>query len=131
MDEQKDIRPQRAYYNGLLHASGFRTCDLKKPLIGIVNSWNEINPGHRPLKELAQYVKEGVWAAGGTPMEFDVPAPCDGISQICEMQCILPQRDLIAASAEAMVRAHKFDGLVFLCSCDKIVPGMLMAAAAA
>ncbi len=130
MDEQKDIRPQRAYYNGLLHASGFRTCDLKKPLIGIVNSWNEINPGHRPLKELAQYVKEGVWAAGGTPMEFDVPAPCDGISQICEMQCILPQRDLIAASAEAMVRAHKFDGLVFLCSCDKIVPGMLMAAAA-
>lgn len=129
MAEEKGIRPQEAYYNGLLHACGFRSCDLEKPMIGIVNSWNEVNPGHRPLRELAQYVKEGVWSAGGTPVEFDVPAPCDGISQVREMQCILPQRDLIAASAEAMIRAHKFDGLVFLCSCDKIIPGMLMAAA--
>ena len=129
-DNKREICPQEAYYNGLLHASGFRNCDLEKPMIGIVNSWNEVNPGHRPLRELAQYVKEGVWSGGGTPVEFNVPAPCDGISQVREMQCILPQRDLIAASAEAMVRAHKFDGLVFLCSCDKIVPGMLMAAAA-
>ena len=122
-------RPQDAYYNGLMHASGFRSEDLQKPIIGIVNSWSEVNPGHKPLRELAQYVKEGVWAGGGVAAEFDLQAPCDGMAQTREMQCILPQRDLIAASAEAMVRAHRFDGLVFMCSCDKIVPGMLMAAA--
>ena len=94
-----------------------------------VNSWNDVNPGHKPLKELAQYVKEGVWAAGGTPAEFCVPAPCDGMAQLRGMQYILPSRDLIAGAVEAMWGAHHFDGLVFLCACDKIVPGMLMAAA--
>lgn len=64
MDDKREICPQEAYYNGLLHASGFRNCDLEKPMIGIVNSWNEVNPGHRPLRELAQYVKEGVWSGG-------------------------------------------------------------------
>lgn len=118
-----------AYYVGLMNACGYRDKDLKKPLIGIVNSWNDVNPGHKPLKELAQVVKEGVWAAGGTPAEFAVPAPCDGMAQLRGAQCVLPSRDLIAASIEAMARAHNFDGLVFLCACDKIVPGMLMAAA--
>ena len=119
-----------AYYQGLMASVGYRRKDIDKPLIGIVNSWNDVNPGHKPFKELAQYVKEGIWAAGGTPAEFGVPAPCDGMSQMLGMQYVLPQRDMIAASAEAMARAHHFDGMVFLCSCDKIVPGMLMCAAA-
>ena len=121
--------PQEAYYVGLMNSCGYRTKDLEKPVIGIVNSYTDVNPGHRPFKELANYVKEGVWAAGGTPAEFNVPAPCDGMAQGEGMHCILPSRDLIAGSIEAMVSAHGFDGLVFLCSCDKIVPGMLMAAA--
>lgn len=118
-----------AYYIGLMSSVGYRSKDMKNPVIGIVNSWNDVNPGHKPLRELAQYVKEGVWKAGGTPAEFNVPAPCDGMAQGEGMHYILPQRDLIAASIESMVQAHGFDGLVFLCSCDKIVPGMLMAAA--
>jgi dihydroxy-acid dehydratase len=119
-----------AYYVGLMHSVGYRNVDLEKPIIAIVNSWNDVNPGHKPFQQLALAVREGIWAAGGTPAEFTVPAPCDGIAQGEGMHCILPQRDLIAGSIEAMVRAHGFDGLVFLCSCDKIVPGMLMAAAA-
>ena len=121
---------ENAYYNGLMGAVGYRKKDVAKPVIGVVNSWNDVNPGHRPFRELAQYVKDGVWAAGGTPAEFTVPAPCDGMAQLRGMQYILPQRDLIAASVEAMASAHAFDGLVLLCSCDKIVPAMLMAAAA-
>ncbi len=128
MEEKRDNMAD-AYYAGLMGAAGFREKDLKKPVIGIVNSWNDVNPGHKPFKELVNYVKEGVWAAGGAPAEFNVPAPCDGMAQLIGMQYILPQRDLIAASAEAMAKAHAFDGLVFLCSCDKIVPAMLMAAA--
>ena len=118
-----------AYYVGLMNSCGYRKKDLGKPVIGIVNSWNDVNPGHKPLRELAQVVKEGVWAAGGTPAEFNVPAPCDGIAQGEGMHSILPSRDLIAGSIEAMVRSHGFDGLVFMCSCDKIVPAMLLAAA--
>ena len=121
---------QEGYYVGLMNACGYRTKDLAKPVIGIVNSFTDVNPGHRAFKELVGYVKEGVWAAGGAPAEFNVPAPCDGMAQGQGMHYILPQRDLIAGSIEAMVSAHNFDGLVFLCSCDKIVPGMLMAAAA-
>lgn len=117
------------YYEGLMSAVGFREQDLKKPVIGVVNSWNDVNPGHKPFKELVNYVKEGIWAAGGVPAEFGVPAPCDGMAQLRGMQYVLPQRDLIAASIEAMAEAHSFDGIVFLCSCDKIIPGMLMAAA--
>lgn len=118
-----------AYYEGLMSSVGFRKKDISKPVIGVVNSCNDINPGHKPLRELAGYVKEGIWAAGGTPAEFNVPAPCDGMAQGIGMHYILPQRDLIAASIESMVKAHGFEGLVFLCSCDKIIPGMLMAAA--
>ena len=118
-----------AYYIGLMNSVGYRNKDLAKPVIGIVNSWNDVNPGHKPFTQLAGYVKEGIWAAGGTPAEFTVPAPCDGMAQGEGMHYILPQRDLIAASIETMVEAHGFDGLVFLASCDKIIPGMLMAAA--
>lgn len=126
----QDTGMENAYYNGLMGAVGYRRKDIEKPVIGVVNSWNDVNPGHRPFRELAQYVKDGVWAAGGTPAEFTVPAPCDGMAQLRGMQYILPQRDLIAASVEAMASAHAFDALVLLCSCDKIVPAMLMAAAA-
>ena len=116
-----------AYYRGLMHAVGYRQKDLDKPQIAVVNSWTDVNPGHLPLKDLAQKVKEGIWSAGGSPGEFNVPAPCDGMAQGPGQHYILPQRDLIAASIEAMVRAHGFDGLVMLGSCDKIIPGMLMA----
>jgi dihydroxy-acid dehydratase len=117
-----------AYYRGLMHAVGFRRKDLDKPQIAVVNSWTDVNPGHQPLRELAARVKEGIWAAGGAPAEFNVPAPCDGIAQGKGQHFILPQRDLIAASIEAMVKAHGFGGMVMLASCDKIIPGMIMGA---
>ncbi|MBA4422469.1 MAG: dihydroxy-acid dehydratase [Syntrophus sp. (in: bacteria)] len=117
-----------AYYRGLMHSVGYRKKDLEKPQIAVVNSWTDVNPGHQPLRELAQRVREGIWAAGGCPGEFNVPAPCDGMAQGPGMHYILPQRDLIAASIEAMVGAHGFEGIVMLGSCDKILPGMLMAA---
>jgi dihydroxy-acid dehydratase len=117
-----------AYYRGLMHSVGYRRKDLDKPQIVVVNSWTDVNPGHQPLRELALRVKEGIWAAGGCPTEFSVPAPCDGMAQGPGMHFILPQRDLIAGSIEAMVGAHGFEGVVMLGSCDKILPGMLMAA---
>lgn len=123
---EKDM--MEAYWIGLMSSSGYRKKDLVKPVIGIVNSYTDANPGHKPFAELVKYVKEGIWAAGGTPAEFGVPGPCDGMAQGAGMHYILPQRDLIAASVETMVSAHGFDGLVFLGSCDKIIPGMLMAA---
>jgi dihydroxy-acid dehydratase len=116
------------YYIGLMSALGNRMKDIEKPQIAIVNSWSDVNPGHKPLGELARYVREGILCAGGNPGEFNVPAPCDGIAQGDGQHYILPQRDLIASSIEAMVKAHGFDGIVMLCSCDKIVPGMLLAA---
>lgn len=123
---EKDV--MEAYWIGLMSSSGYRKKDLAKPVIGIVNSYTDANPGHKPFAELVKYVKEGIWAAGGSPAEFGVPGPCDGMAQGAGMHYILPQRDLIAASVETMVSAHGFDGLVFLGSCDKIIPGMLMAA---
>lgn len=117
------------YYIGLMSALGNRMKDIEKPQIAIVNSWSDVNPGHKPLGELARYVREGILCSGGNPGEFNVPAPCDGIAQGDGQHYILPQRDLIASSIEAMVKAHGFDGIVMLCSCDKIVPGMLLAAA--
>ncbi|HEX9015265.1 MAG TPA: dihydroxy-acid dehydratase, partial [Chloroflexota bacterium] len=118
-----------AYYRGLMNACGYRNVDLDKPQIAIVNSFTDVNPGHVPLRDLAARVKEGVWAAGGNPGEFNVPAPCDGMANSGPGgHYLLPQRDLIAGSIEAMVRAHSFQGLVMLASCDKIIPGMVMAA---
>lgn len=123
---EKDIT--EAYFIGLMSASGYRKKDIAKPVVGIVNSYTDANPAHKPFAELVKHVKEGIWAAGGSPAEFGVPGPCDGMAQGAGMHYILPQRDLIAASVETMVSAHGFDGLVFLGSCDKIIPGMLMAA---
>jgi dihydroxy-acid dehydratase len=101
-----------------------------KPMIAVVNSHTDLNPGHAHLKLLAEKVKEGVHAAGGLPFEFNVPAPCDGIANGNEgMQFILPQRELIADIVETYVRSQWYDGMVMISSCDKINPGMLMAAA--
>ena len=103
---------------------------LQKPLIAVVNSHTDLNPGHMHLKTLAERVKEGIHAAGGLPFEFNVPAPCDGMAEGHEgMRFILPQRDLIASTVEVHVRSMIFDGMVMIATCDKIIPGMLMAAA--
>jgi len=118
-----------AYPRALYRASGYTGDDFRKPLIGIANSWTEANPGHVHLRQLAEWVKQGVREAGGMPVEFNTVAPCDGIAQGKGMHAILPIREVIAASVELMSLANRFEGLVMLASCDKIVPGMLMAAA--
>ncbi|MHA1311941.1 MAG: dihydroxy-acid dehydratase [Candidatus Helarchaeota archaeon] len=123
------IDPARAYLRGLYKAAGLSDDDLKRPMVAIVNSWNEFNPGHIHLNELAKYVKRGVYEAGGIPLEFNTIAPCDGIAQGQGMYYILPSREVIAASVEMMIKAHyTIKGLVMICSCDKIIPGMLLAA---
>jgi dihydroxy-acid dehydratase len=118
-----------AYPRALYRAMGFSDADFEKPLIGIANSWSEANPGHIHLRQLAEWVKEGVRAAGGAPVEFNTVAPCDGIAQGRGMHYILPLRDVVAASVELMAGANRFDGIVMLATCDKIIPGMLIAAA--
>ncbi|MCS7287454.1 MAG: dihydroxy-acid dehydratase [Anaerolineae bacterium] len=117
-----------AYARGLYYACGVRQPE-SRPLIGIANSWNEMVPGHIHLHQVARAVKEGVKAAGGIPLEFNTIALCDGICQGAGMHSVLPSREVIAASVELTARAYGFDGLVCLASCDKIIPGMLMAAA--
>lgn len=102
----------------------------QKPIIGIANSQTDINPGHMHLKTIAERVKEGVHAGGGIPMEFNVPAPCDVLTEGNEgMRFVLAQRDLIADMVETHCRSMLYDALVMIASCDKIIPGMLMAAA--
>lgn len=119
----------RAPHRSLFYAMGYTPEDLRKPIIGIVNGFNEIIPGHIHLRDLAQAAKLGVAAAGGTPVEFPVIGICDGISMNHDgMKYPLASRELIADSIETMVMAHKFDGLVLIGNCDKTVPGMLMAA---
>lgn len=121
---------ERAPHRSLLYASGLTPGDLEKPLIGVVNSYNEIVPGHIHLDKIGEAVKAGVWAAGGTPLSFNVIGVCDGIAMGHPgMRYSLPSRELIADSVETMAVAHGFDGLVFVPNCDKIVPGMLIAAA--
>lgn len=119
----------RAGHRALLYSLGLVEEELEKPLIAVVNSWNEIVPGCVPLKEIAEHVKRGVLEAGGLPLEFCTIGVCDGLTQGHKgMSYSLPSRDIIADSIEIMLRAHCFDGAVFLGSCDKITPGMLMAA---
>lgn len=121
--------PDRAGHRSLLYSLGLAEEDIKKPFIAVVNSWNEIVPGCAPLKEIAEHVKQGVLEAGGLPFEFCTIGVCDGLTQGHKgMSYSLPSRDVIADSIEIMLRAHCFDGAVFLGSCDKITPGMLMAA---
>ncbi len=109
---------------------GYSDDDLDRPIIGIANSFNDMVPGHTSLRDLAEQVKYGIYRAGGTPAEFGVIACCDGVATgHIGNNYALPSRDNIADSIEIQARAHKLDGLVLLGSCDKIVPGMLMAAA--
>lgn len=128
--QQVLARPEWSMQRALYKAMGYSDYDLERPLIGIANSWNRVVPGHYNLNLVSEYVKQGIHQAGGTPVEFGVIAACDGIAQGHDgMHYILPTRDLIANDVEMMVQAHALDAVVLLGSCDKIVPGMLMAAA--
>jgi len=130
LSERKDNDLLKTYERALFHTCGFTSEDLKKPRVAIVNSWNEINPGHIHLRKLSEFVKKGVREAGGTPMEFNTIGSCDGIANSGNnSRFILPTREVIANSIECTIRAYDFDGMVMLCSCDKIIPGMLLAAA--
>jgi len=121
---------ERAAHRALLRATGVCQEDFAKPFIGIVNSFSEIVPGHVHLGSIAQAVKEGVRSGGGVPFEVNTIAVCDGIAMNhAGMKYSLPSRELIADSVEILVEAHAFDALVFIPNCDKVVPGMLMAAA--
>ncbi len=119
---------QRAPHRALMRATGLSEEDIKKPLIGIANSFCEVVPGHVHLNKVAQVVKQAVRDAGGTPLEFNTIAVCDGIAMgHTGMKYSLSSREIVADSVETMVRAHCFDGLICIPNCDKIVPGMLMA----
>jgi len=120
----------RAPHRSLLKANGLSNEQIQKPIIGIVNSFNEIVPGHTQLQQISRAVKDGVLASGGTPLEFNTIGVCDGIAMGHRgMKYSLASREVIADSVECMAYAHAFDALVFIPNCDKIVPGMLMAAA--
>jgi dihydroxy-acid dehydratase len=119
----------KAPHRSLFKAAGLTDDELARPIIGIVNSANEIIPGHIHLNTIAEAVKRGVLLAGGTPLEFSVIGVCDGIAMNHKgMKYSLGSRELIADSIEIMATAHPFDGLVFIPNCDKIVPGMIIAA---
>jgi len=121
---------ERAPHRSLFKAMGYTDEELQRPLIGIANPKSEIVPGHMHLGQLAEAVKAGIRMAGGTPFEFGMIGVCDGIAMgHAGMRYSLASRELIADSCEAMAMAHGFDGMVFLPGCDKIIPGMLMAAA--
>lgn len=120
---------EHAPHRSLLKADGYNDEQMRRPFIGVVNSFNEVAPGHMHLQTIARAVKDGVLAAGGTPMEFNTIGVCDGIAMGHDgMHFSLSSRELIADTIECMVKAHCFDALVFIPNCDKIVPGMLMAA---
>ena len=121
---------ERAPHRSLFYAAGLTSEELDRPLIGVVNSHNDIVPGHVHLDKVGEAVKAGIRMAGGTPLEFHVIGVCDGIAMGHLGMCYsLPSRELIADSVEVMATAHALDGLVLIPNCDKIVPGMLMAAA--
>ena len=122
--------PARAPHRSLLRALGVGRGDAGRPLIGICNSYNELIPGHMHLNTIAQQVKYGVYQGGGLPLEFNVIGVCDGLAMNHEgMFYSLVSREVIADSVEIMVKAHALDAVVFVTNCDKILPGMVMAAA--
>ena len=120
---------ERAPHRSLMRATGMTDEDLSRPFIAICNSFNEVIPGHVHLNKVAALIKEEVRKAGGTPVEFNLPGVCDGIAMgHIGMKYSLASRELIADSVETLAQAHQLDGLVLIPNCDKIVPGMLMAA---
>lgn len=121
---------EKSPHRSLMKSIGLTNEEISRPLIGVVNSFNEIVPGHKHLREIAEAVKKGVIMEGGTPLEFPTIAVCDGIAMNHQgMKYSLVSRELIADSVEIMTLAHGLDGLVMIPNCDKVVPGMLMAAA--
>ncbi len=123
------LDPRKAYERALYHGCGYSETDLQKPRIAIANSFNTMNPGHVHLNDLADLVSKGIQEQGGTAMIFNTIAICDGIANSGHnSRYVLPSREIIASSLECQVQAHGFDGLVCICSCDKIIPGMLMGA---
>lgn len=119
----------RAPHRSLLYATGIKTKDLEKPFIGVCNSYIDIIPGHKHLNKFAEIVKEAIWEAGGVPFEFNTIGVDDGIAMgHIGMRYSLPSRELIADAAETVINAHWFDGVFYIPNCDKITPGMLMAA---
>lgn len=121
---------ERAAHRALFNALGLTTEDFKKPFIGIANSFTSVVPGHIHLQKIGEAVKDGILVAGGMPFEFNTIAVCDGIAMGHEgMRYSLPSRELIADSVEVMIQAHRLDGMVMISNCDKVTPGMLMAAA--
>lgn len=119
----------RAPHRSLLYATGVKPEDMDKPFIGVCNSYIDIIPGHKHLREFAEVVKEAIWEAGGVPFEFNTIGVDDGIAMgHIGMRYSLPSRELIADAAETVINAHWFDGVFFIPNCDKITPGMLMAA---
>lgn len=122
--------PSRAPHRSLLKATGLDDIEINKPIIGVVNSFNEIVPGHVGLRPIVQAVKEGILSEGGRPVEFPAIAVCDGLAMNHDgMHYSLPSRELIADSIELMVKAHSLDAIVIVPNCDKTVPAALMAAA--
>jgi dihydroxy-acid dehydratase len=120
---------ERTAHRALLHCIGIPHSEMAKPLVAIVNSWTDVVPGHTHLRALGELVKQGVREAGGTPLEFDTIAVCDGMAQgHVGMSFSLPSREVIADSVEIMVESHRFDAMVMISSCDKIEPGHLLAA---
>ena len=120
---------EAAHRRALYKVMGYTDEDLARPLIGVVNPWNEVAPGHAHLKEVAKHVKAGIWQNGGTPFEFGVFATCGAYSIGTEnLKYELVVRDVLAASVEIMAREHLFDGLVLIASCDSIIPGITMGA---
>jgi dihydroxy-acid dehydratase len=129
-DRELTTGPARAPHRSLLRALGVGRSDEGRPLIGIADSFNELVPGHTHLRSIAEQVKYGVYQAGGIPLEFGVIGVCDGLAMNHEgMNYSLVSREVIADSVEIMARAHALDGLVLIPNCDKVVPGMVMAAA--
>jgi dihydroxy-acid dehydratase len=121
---------ERAPHRALLKALGLTDKDIAKPFIGVANSYTTIVPGHIHLRNIAEAAKEGILSAGGTPFEFNTIAVCDGLAMGHQgMRYSLPSRELIADSVEIMMQAHRLDGMVLISNCDKVTPGMLIAAA--
>ena len=121
---------ERTPHRSLLKACGYSDQEISQPLVGVVNSYNEIIPGHIHLNQIVKAVKNSIYAAGGTPVEFPTIGICDGIAMNHQgMLYSLPSRELIADTIESMTNAHSFDALVMVPNCDKIIPGMLIAAA--
>lgn len=122
-------RFEDTYARALYRAVGYEERHFAGPLVGVINSYSSATPGHAHLRQVGELARDAIHEAGGMAIEFEVPAPCDGIAQGPGMHYILPMREVIAAGAELALKAHSCQAAVMICSCDKIIPGLLMAAA--